>query len=57
MVALLGKGHAWFAKLVSGKYDSIQAIAQEQGVTSSYCTRLIYLAFLDPLILQRIIEW
>jgi len=56
MLALLAKAHAWFAKLISGKYDSVQAIAQEQGVTSSYCTRIIYLAFLDPLILQRIVN-
>jgi len=55
MVALVAKAHQWFAKLVSGKYDSIQAIAQEQNVSRSYCTRVIYLSFLDPTIIQSLL--
>ena len=56
MVALIAKAHQWFQKLSSGKYTSIEAIAKQVNVGSSYVTRVIYLAFLDPNIAQRIIR-
>ncbi len=56
MVALIAKGHNWFERLTSGRCDSINAIAQEEKVSGSYVTRVIYLAFLDPDIVQRILE-
>jgi len=56
LVARIAKAHKWFARLSSGQYDSIKAISQEEQVTSSYVTRVIYLAFLAPDIVQRIIQ-
>ena len=56
LIALISKAHKWFEKLTSGSYDSIKAIAQDEKVTPSYVTHVIYLAFLDPGIVQRILS-
>lgn len=57
LVALISKAHEWFERLSSGRCDSVQAIAQqEQIASSSYVTRVIYLAFLAPDIVQRIVR-
>ncbi len=56
MVARIAKAHKWFAQLSSGQSDSIQAIAIQEKVTSSYVTRVIHLAFLAPDIVQGIIK-
>ena len=54
LVALLAKAEEWFARLASGRCDSIQAIAREEHVSSSYVTRVIYCAFLAPDLVTRI---
>ncbi len=57
LVALIAKAHDWFERLSSGRCDSVQAIAlEEQIASSSYVTRVIYLAFLAPDIVQRIVR-
>lgn len=56
LVALLAKAHDWFARLRSGRCNSILAIAREEQVTSSYVTRVVYLAFLAPDIVERILR-
>lgn len=56
VIALINKGYDWFERLTSGRYDSLNAIAKEEKVDSSYVSRLIYLAFLDPAIVQRILK-
>nr|WP_277816507.1 recombinase family protein [Mariprofundus sp. KV] len=56
LLALIAKGNQWFTKLISGQCDSVQQVAQEVGVSSSYCTRLIYLSFLDPSIIQLLLD-
>jgi len=56
LIALISKAHTWFEKLTSGRYDSIKAIAQDEKVTPSYVTHVIYLAFLDPGIVERILS-
>lgn len=56
LIALIAKAHKWFEKLTSGKYGSIKAIALDEKVTSSYVTHVIYLAFLDPGIVRRILS-
>ncbi|MEI2679138.1 MAG: recombinase family protein [Burkholderiaceae bacterium] len=57
LVALISKAHDWFERLSSGRCDSVQAIAQEaQIASSSYVTRVIYLAFLAPDIVQAIVR-
>jgi len=56
LVARIAKAHKWFAQLSSGRCDSIQTIARQEKVTSSYVTRVVHLAFLAPDIVQRIVK-
>lgn len=56
LVAMIAKAHDWFARLSSGRCESIQAIAKEEQVTSVYVMRVINLAFLAPDIVQRIMQ-
>ena len=52
---MVSKGHDWFARLSSGRCSSIQEIALAEKVSSQHVTRVIYLAFLAPDIVQRIV--
>ncbi len=54
LVALLTKAHDWFGRLTSGRDDSIATIARAEGLTGSYVTRVVQLAFLAPDIVERI---
>ena len=54
LIALLVKAQDWFSRLSSGKVNSIRAIAQAEQVVGSYITRVIYLAFLAPDIVEAI---
>ena len=54
LIALVAKAQDWFERLRSGKSPSVEAIAQVEGISGSYVTRLIYLAFLAPDIVDRI---
>lgn len=56
LVAVVAKAHAWFGRLLSGKTPSVQAIATEEKVDRSYARRVVYLAFLAPDIVQRILR-
>lgn len=56
LVALLAKAQRWFASLSSGQSDSVLSIAQEHHLESRDVTRVIYLAFLAPDIVQRIVR-
>ena len=56
MTALIAKAHDWFERLSSGRSDSIQTIANDDKVSTAYVTRVIYLAFLAPDIVQRIMQ-
>lgn len=56
LIGLLAKAHEWFAKLTSGDYDSILAIAKRENLTRAYVTKVIHLAFLSPDILERIVQ-
>ncbi|SDH04055.1 recombinase family protein [Propionivibrio dicarboxylicus] len=56
LVALIAKAHRWFDLLSSGHCMSIGALAEREGVSPSYITRVIYLAFLSPEIIQRIAQ-
>ena len=56
LVAVVAKAHEWFGRLRSGKTVSVQAIATEEKVDRSYARPVIYLAFLAPDIVQRIMK-
>ena len=56
LVALLAKAQRWFKSLSSGQSNSVLSIAQEHGLASSEVTRVVYLAFLAPDIVERIVR-
>ena len=56
LVGLLAKAQRWFKRLSSGDSPSVLAIAQEHGLATKEVTRVIYLAFLAPDIVQRIVR-
>ncbi|SFW32238.1 hypothetical protein [Nitrosovibrio sp. Nv17] len=56
LVQLLSRTHDWFDRLASGTAGSMQAIATQEEVTSSYVTRVVYLAFLAPDIVRAMLE-
>ena len=55
MIALLAKAQRWFAALTTGAQPSVTAIAAEHGMASSDVTNTVYLAFLAPDIVERIV--
>lgn len=55
MVRLLSKAHDWFNQLASGKAASIQEISDQEEVSRSYVSRVIYLAFLAPDMVRAIL--
>ena len=56
LVATLAKAHAWFEKITSGRCEGPVAIADEEKVDRSYARRVVYLAFLAPDIVRRILD-
>ena len=56
LVVLMARAHDWLNRLTSGRCDSVEAIAREVKVTGSYVTRVLYLAFLAPDIVHRIVR-
>lgn len=56
MVKLLGRAHDWFNRLAAGKAESVAEIARDEGLTRSYVTRVLRLAFLAPDIVEAILS-
>ena len=56
LLALLAKAQRWLSSLTSGRYPSVLAIAQENGVATKEVTQVTYVAFLAPDIVQRIVD-
>ena len=54
LVALVLRARSWLDRLKSGEVDSIETLAQGEEVTGSFVTRVLYVAFLAPDIVQRI---
>jgi len=50
------RGRLWFEQLAAGEVSSLQAIADRQGVSQRYVSRLLPLAFLAPNIVERILQ-
>jgi hypothetical protein len=55
-VALLARANRWFGALLSGRHDSIMALAKVEGQACRDITRTIYLAFLAPDIVERFVR-
>ena len=56
LIGTIAKAHRWWNRLLEEPNLTITDLAQSEGVTSSYMTRVIRLAFLDPTIITRIVE-
>lgn len=56
LIALLVKAQDWLGRLTSGRAEGIRAIAQQEKVTSSYVTRVVYLGCLAPDIVEQIAQ-
>lgn len=52
---MLARANDWFERLALGKAKSIRQIADEEGVTGRYVSRLLPLALLAPDITESII--
>ena len=55
LTGLLVQAHRWWAELRKGELE-IKALAKREGVTGSYMTRVVRLAFLSPAITQAILR-
>ena len=56
LVKLLSRAHDWFEKLINGTVTSAADIARDDGLTRSYVTRVLRLAFLAPDISEAILN-
>jgi hypothetical protein len=54
LVGLLVQAHRWWAELRKGEVE-IRTLASREGVTGSYLTRVLRLAFLSPALTQAIL--
>ncbi|MDD3797830.1 MAG: recombinase family protein [Novosphingobium sp.] len=55
LIGAIAKAHRWWNRLLEEANLTITDLARSEGVTSSYMTRVIRLAFLDPVIITRIV--
>src|SRR3546814_3735932 len=56
LIGTIAKAHRWWRRLLEKQELTITVLAQSEGVTSSYMTRVLRLAFLDPALVTRIVE-
>ena len=56
LIRALIRAHHWKEKLVSGKAPSIHALANQEGVSERYLSRVLRLAFLAPDITEAILD-
>jgi hypothetical protein len=56
LVKALARAHGWKHKLASGQAPSIRAIADAEGLTERYVSRILRLAFLAPDITESIFD-
>ena len=55
-INVLCRAHDWFAKLATGEAKSAADIARDVGLTRSYVTRVMRLAFFAPDITEAILD-
>jgi hypothetical protein len=49
------RAHKWFNYLATGRMKNMTEIALSEGVDKSYVSRVVNLAFLDPVIIESVI--
>lgn len=55
LIRLVAKAHAWWKQLAHGQCN-ITVLARNEGVTASYVTRILRLAFLSPAVVETILQ-
>lgn len=55
LTRLLGKAHSWWRELAKGEID-VATLAKREGVTASYMTRVVRVAFLSPTIVESLMK-
>lgn len=56
LIKALGDARRWFEDLLSGKSESITAIARREKLDKRFASRALYLAFLSPRIVETILD-
>ncbi len=56
LIDLLAKAQQWFGQLKTGARPSVLALAEEHGMASAEVVRIVYLAFLAPDLVQKIVQ-
>jgi site-specific DNA recombinase len=56
LLKAIARGRLWFEELAAGRAASIQAIADREGMTQRYISRLLPLAFLAPELIEAILQ-
>ena len=56
LLKAVARGRLWFEELAAGRVASMQAIADREGMTQRYVSRLLPLAFLAPQIVEAILQ-
>ena len=54
LISTIAKAHAWFRELASGNKTSVNDIALDRGLAANEISRLLFLAFLAPDIVEAI---
>jgi hypothetical protein len=54
LVKLVAKARSWWSQLRTGEVD-VSTLARREGVTDSYITRIVRLAFLSPAVVDAIV--
>jgi hypothetical protein len=55
LINLLARASCWWRQLAQGQFD-IAELARREGVTASYVTRVVRLAFLSPSVTEAILQ-
>jgi hypothetical protein len=55
LINLLAKANCWWRQLAQGQFG-IAELARREGVTASYVTRVVRLAFLSPTVTEAVLQ-
>jgi hypothetical protein len=56
LIKAIARGRAWFEELATGRARSLQELAKRDGITRRYIRRLVGLAFLNPQLVEAILQ-
>lgn len=56
LIALIAKAHLWREQLTSGKAKSIDELAQQQNADRNEISRFLPLAYLAPVVIEKVLE-